>query len=314
MAAAQQLHKANCDSVSCYIRTGSASLAVRLHAAISAWDSLLFNFEGAKSCVFLSIFTFSRCAKKTAPLSTRLWYFHKLHTRSACCRKTMASPSPFSSEGQSTVGGHSPLETHSNLEVGTEYTENQRHPLPEFHQQAPQYQQATFPAPDSKYAGPATSDGKEHVPNADAGGSGRICGLKKKFFFILLAVAALMAVGLAVGLGVGLTMRSGGGSSNNGGSNDGNSTDGNSKDGPSNPLRSTSKISAASFTDEYSNTNTIVVYQREDRSIYMSTFNSSKEGWTVSPVVDGSSGISLDTVRGDTGLAVDVYQLESKVT
>lgn len=226
----------------------------------------------------------------------------------------MASPSAFSSEGASTVGqntleGRSMLEGHSTLEVASQYAEHQQHSLPEFQPDAPQYQEQTPVDYGAKYAAPPAPDGKEH--NTEDGRSGRICGLKKKFFFALVAIAALLVIGLAVGLGVGLTQGSGGDSSKGDGSG---SDDSNPSDNlASNALRSTSHIAASSFDDEYGNENYIVLYQRENRAIYMSTYNSSKEEWIVSPVVNGTNGPRLDTIRGDTSLGLNVYYSNSTV-
>ncbi|KAH7155844.1 hypothetical protein B0J13DRAFT_415722, partial [Dactylonectria estremocensis] len=66
-------------------------------------------------------------------------------------------------------------------------------------------------------------------------------------------------------------------------------------------------MASANFTDEFGHSNFLVVYQLKSLAIYMSAYNSSEDAWIVSPVVDGTNGISLDSVRNGTSLALDVY-------
>lgn len=178
--------------------------------------------------------------------------------------------------------------------------------------------------------------------------SRRICGLRRSVFIALIVATVLIAIGAGVGIAVGF-MRS---STNDASSkpqneNSASSTpsDSSASTTSSTPsassasttsstsstsstsatssisdiktstaLLKTTKLGAANFTDEFGNDNYLVIYQRQDRSIYMSAFNSSEDKWIVSPVVDGTNGISLDLVRNGTGLGLDVYYQNETVS
>ena len=51
----------------------------------------------------------------------------------------------------------------------------------------------------------------------------------------------------------------------------------------------------------------IIAYQLANRAIYISIYNTSHGEWVVSPVVDGSTDVSLDDVMDGTSLGIDVY-------
>lgn len=136
---------------------------------------------------------------------------------------------------------------------------------------------------------------------ATAAAEPRIWGLKRKTFWISLGVGALVIVAIIVGVVAGLLApRS---SSSTSGDSEG-STGSNSS---STALLVNTKLASANFTDGQGNNNYLVVYQLNNRAIYLSAWNSSNEKWVVSPIIDGTTSISLDDVQEQTGLGLDVY-------
>ncbi|KAK7749139.1 hypothetical protein SLS62_008427 [Diatrype stigma] len=130
---------------------------------------------------------------------------------------------------------------------------------------------------------------------AAAAGGPRILGLRRKTFWILVAVGAVIIVAVVVGVAAGLLIPRG--SSANASDSDVNAT----------VLLSNTKLASANFTDAQNNDNYIVVYQLQNRAIYLSAYNSSTNKWVVSPVIDNTTSISVDTVQEETGLGLDVY-------
>ncbi|KAI1341584.1 hypothetical protein F5Y15DRAFT_414107 [Xylariaceae sp. FL0016] len=136
----------------------------------------------------------------------------------------------------------------------------------------------------------------------------KICGLKRKHFWIALAIATVLIIAIIVGVVVGVVVtRSGSGDGSSSGSDsnsNGNSTANATTDGKA--LYSNTQLASANFTDEYGYDNYLLVYQLNDLSIYMSAYNSSGAKWTVSPVVNGSD----NEVKQGTALALDVNRVD----
>ncbi|KAI0475546.1 hypothetical protein GGR56DRAFT_675666 [Xylariaceae sp. FL0804] len=132
----------------------------------------------------------------------------------------------------------------------------------------------------------------------------RIFGFPRRPAWVALVAAVLVIVGIAVGVSVGLTTS--GGSSSTGTSSTGNNTNG-TADNIGMPLSAKTKIAATNYTDPSGNENYFIFYQLENKAIYMSAWNSSYQEWIVSPVVDGSTDVSLENVLDGTSLAVDFY-------
>ncbi|KAI0119907.1 hypothetical protein GGR51DRAFT_553942 [Nemania sp. FL0031] len=163
-------------------------------------------------------------------------------------------------------------------------------------------------------------------PQPATGADGtKICGIRRRYFWIALGVAVLVVIGVVVGAVVG-SMKNGttdsasspsadqgGGdtSSNNGtGSTGDNGSTGSSKL----TLYEDTQLASANFTDAYGNDNFLLVYQLSDASICMSAFNSSQNSWVVSTVINGTEGIKLGSSlalntfwQGTNSPDVDLY-------
>ncbi|KZL64084.1 fungal fucose-specific lectin protein [Colletotrichum incanum] len=135
---------------------------------------------------------------------------------------------------------------------------------------------------------------------------GTICGIRKKVFWILLAVALLIVVGAAVGGGIGGAMSaqnssqqsssSSGGSSDSGSGSGSSSGNGNSdssgdnsgdNNGDSNnsttsdmDILPSTNLGAINFTDAYGHVNHLVFYQLRSKNLMMSSWNSSTNVWS----------------------------------
>ncbi|KAI0024068.1 hypothetical protein F4780DRAFT_689977 [Xylariomycetidae sp. FL0641] len=137
------------------------------------------------------------------------------------------------------------------------------------------------------------------------GTSPMICGVKRGTFWIVLAVALVVIIGIAVGVPVGLM--SGDTQSVNVQSTSGSNSDsGTSSSGTTsaeNPLHSQTQLASTNFTDAYGYDNYLLAYQLEDGSVYMSAWNSSKSKWIASRVVDNSEA----SVANGTSLSLDVF-------
>ncbi|KAK6206943.1 hypothetical protein QIS74_13431 [Colletotrichum tabaci] len=144
----------------------------------------------------------------------------------------------------------------------------------------------------------------------EAPASGTICGMRKKVFWIVLAVALLIVIGAAVGGGVGAAMSaqkssqqsssSSGGSSGNGssssgsgsgsgsGDSSGDSSDDSSGDANNSTTTTTSdmdilpstNLGAVNFTDAYGHVNHLVFYQLRSKNLMMSSWNESTKVWS----------------------------------
>ncbi|KAF2141132.1 uncharacterized protein K452DRAFT_299171 [Aplosporella prunicola CBS 121167] len=110
-----------------------------------------------------------------------------------------------------------------------------------------------------------------------------ICGLRKRFFWILVVAAILVIIGVAVGAGVGATR----GKSSASSSNNGNSTS-NGGNGTA-PYRrgfvSTSYLGAANYTDSAGIEHSQLYYQDNSLQIWYSDWNSSTDKWSFYEVV-----------------------------
>ncbi|KAK7430900.1 hypothetical protein QQZ08_002428 [Neonectria magnoliae] len=195
---------------------------------------------------------------------------------------------------------YSTLELDTNAHSSHRFFENNPQQFPEVNRHATtdrDYPEVAHPYPIPKYDPP-------YVPPPE---EPRICGLRRKTFFIVLGVVLVVAGAVIAGVVVGVTKK-GGNSSTPSDSNDNRSgrPSHDTKDNKTGILPDTN-IAATNFTDDYGYSNYIILYQLRNLAIYMSAYNSSEKAWIVSPVVDGSNGVSLDTVRNGTNLAIDVY-------
>lgn len=117
----------------------------------------------------------------------------------------------------------------------------------------------------------------------------RICGLRKRSFWAVIAVAVVVVVAVAVGAGVGVSQ----------------SDSRNSEDDRS--LLRTSKLAAVNFTSNGVDFN-CVYYQLRSGEIHLSVWNSSSSAWATFPVVtDGN-----DVLRR-TPIAADIQWKSSNV-
>ncbi|KAI1638763.1 hypothetical protein F4809DRAFT_232884 [Biscogniauxia mediterranea] len=134
-----------------------------------------------------------------------------------------------------------------------------------------------------------------------------ICGLGRKIFWIVLAVAIVAVVGFIVGVTTGILLKRSPDRAEDGGT--ANSTTA----GNDTSLSPRSRLAATNFTDGLGNENYIVVYQLSNKAIYMSTWNSSHRQWVISPVVDGTgkNGVSLDEILDGTSIGLDIYRLSA---
>ncbi|KAI1423034.1 hypothetical protein F5Y12DRAFT_759853, partial [Xylaria sp. FL1777] len=137
-----------------------------------------------------------------------------------------------------------------------------------------------------------------------AGGGGekvsKICGLPRKYFWLALGAAIILAiVAIVVGAVVG-TMKNHAAVSSPAG--DGQENTGNSTGSTKTELFEDTRLASANFTDAYGNDNFLLVYQLSDASIRLSAFNSSSNAWVASTVINGTNGVKLGT-----SLAIDTF-------
>ncbi|XDG05327.1 hypothetical protein ABKA04_004942 [Annulohypoxylon sp. FPYF3050] len=130
----------------------------------------------------------------------------------------------------------------------------------------------------------------------------KICGIKPKFFWTLL-VAVILVIGIVVGVtaGVVVTRQNKADSSTSTDDSSDSTTD-------ATGLYASTSLATANFTDGLGNENYLVVYQLNNKAIYMSAWNSSQKTWVVSPIVDGNTNnLGLDSVKKGTALSIDVF-------
>ncbi|KAK2011888.1 hypothetical protein LZ32DRAFT_532973 [Colletotrichum eremochloae] len=147
---------------------------------------------------------------------------------------------------------------------------------------------------------------------------GTICGIRKKVFWIVLAVALVIVIGAAVGGGIGGAMSaqnssqqpssasddpsdSGSGSGSGSGNGSGNGSGSGDSNGDSNnsttsdmDILPTTNLGALNFTDAYGYVNHLVFYQARSNNLMMSSWNSSTKVWS-SSVANKESNVKPGT-------------------
>ncbi|KAF7548013.1 hypothetical protein G7Z17_g7349 [Cylindrodendrum hubeiense] len=199
---------------------------------------------------------------------------------------------------------YSTLELDLNVHGSHRFVENQPQHPPEVNRNA------TTDLDYPELAHPDMAHPKPEAAHADTGDKSRICGLRRKIFFAILLAAIIVVAAIVAGVAVAVTKKSNDKSSDDSSSDtsgDSSSKPAGESKGDGTAILTDTDMAAANFTDEFGYDNYLVVYQLQNLAIYMSAYNSSEDKWIVSPVVDGTNGISLDTVRNGTDLALDVY-------
>lgn len=161
------------------------------------------------------------------------------------------------------------------------------------------------------YPGADNHDGGGGATGAAAGS--KIWGLKRRTFWILVGAGAVIIIAIIVGVVAGLLAPRSGSSTSTDDSDSSTGSDNSSSTSETAILPNT-KLASANFTDGLDNENYLVVYQVQNRAIYISAYNSSTDKWVVSPIIDGSTSVSLDDVQEETGLGLDVYYHDSSVS
>lgn len=139
----------------------------------------------------------------------------------------------------------------------------------------------------------------------------RICGMKRKVFWGVLIGAIILIVAIVVGVTAGVvTTRKAVDAADSDSSSGSNGSAGSTSNETA--LYANTNIATANFTDGLGNENYLVVYQLNNKAIYMSAWNSSNKEWVVSAVVDGNTNnLGLDSVREGTALAIDVFAYDN---
>ncbi|KAI1252752.1 hypothetical protein MGN70_004957 [Eutypa lata] len=158
------------------------------------------------------------------------------------------------------------------------------------------------------YPGADNHDGGGGATGAAAGS--KIWGLKRRTFWILVGAGVVIIIAIIVGVVAGLLAPRSGSSTSTDDSDSSTGSD-NSSSTSETAILSNTKLASANFTDGLDNENYLVVYQVQNRAIYISAYNSSTDKWVVSPIIDGSTSVSLDDVQEETGLGLDVYYHDS---
>ncbi|KAI5863842.1 hypothetical protein GGS23DRAFT_604819 [Durotheca rogersii] len=139
----------------------------------------------------------------------------------------------------------------------------------------------------------------------------RICGVRRKVFWGLLAAAIVLIVGIVVGVTAGVVVNQNKDSGSSIGSGNGSNESGAAEEDPL-ALFPDTRIATANFTDGLGNENYLVAFQLNNRGIYISSWNSSEGRWIVSPVVDGNTNnLSFNDVRRGTALSLDVFRYDT---
>ena len=162
---------------------------------------------------------------------------------------------------------------------------------------------------------PEVADGSKTAGAGAAAGAGgsqgaKICGLPRKWFWLALVGAVLVVIAVVVGAVVG-TMSSGSKDSasqsseppnDSNGDGNGNAGQGSSGSGKAGVYEQ-SRLASANFTDAYGNDNYLVVYQLKDATLRLSAFNSSKNEWIGSNIINGTN----NPILLGTSLAIDTF-------
>lgn len=168
-------------------------------------------------------------------------------------------------------------------------------------------------APNGDYTGYQEHQDAQH-PVAPAPAERRIWGLKRRTFFISLALISLVVIGAVVGGAVGGTVgkkngetksgssaggSSGGGSGSGGGSSSGNTTTANNS-----PVLTDSRISAINWTDSSNVEYNAVFWQAKTNDLMMSLWDSNSTSWDQVNITDKMGDTSLNiTAMPGTPLA-----------
>ncbi|KAI0205393.1 hypothetical protein F4808DRAFT_282988 [Astrocystis sublimbata] len=160
---------------------------------------------------------------------------------------------------------------------------------------------------------PEVTGGGNSIAAAGAGAgdskAGKICGLRRRYFWIALGVAIVAVIAIIIGAAVGATAKNGSNSSDDKGDGQG-ANNGTRTDNGTGPARLTlyneTRLASANFTDAYGNDNFLIVYQLSDASISLSAFNTSMNKWVASTVANGTEGIKLGT-----SLSLDTFWRDS---
>ncbi|KAI1372055.1 hypothetical protein F4677DRAFT_449713 [Hypoxylon crocopeplum] len=135
----------------------------------------------------------------------------------------------------------------------------------------------------------------------------RICGMKRKIFWIVLVAAIVIVVGIVAGVTAGVVTSKNYNSSSAADSSSGGNDSANQTTNAT-ALFARTSLATANFTDEFGYENYLVAYQLNNKAIYLSAWNASQKSWVVSPIVDGkTNNLGLDSVRKETALALDVF-------
>lgn len=132
----------------------------------------------------------------------------------------------------------------------------------------------------------------------------RIFGLRRRAFWIVLAIVLIVVIATAVGGGVGGTLANRHNDDSDASSNGGSS--GSLVDAMS-ILPSTS-LAAVNFTDQYGYDNLLVFYQLRSLALAQSAFNSSTGRWSTSLVNNNT-----DAIKNGTALSASIFWRSKEV-
>ncbi|KAB5562994.1 hypothetical protein GE09DRAFT_766860 [Coniochaeta sp. 2T2.1] len=156
---------------------------------------------------------------------------------------------------------------------------------------------AGAPAPKGDYGGYGEHQHSQH-PIVPAPEERRIWGLKRKTFFIVLAIALVVIIGAVVGGAVGGTVGKNnekqgsttdpgkGGGSGGGGSSPGNVTN-------NSPVLSSSKLSAVNWTDSSNIEYNAVFWQAKTNDLMLSLWDSQGKSWSKVNITEKMTDVSV---------------------
>lgn len=129
--------------------------------------------------------------------------------------------------------------------------------------------------------------------------------MRKKIFWILLAVALFIVIGVAVGVGVGVSVSR----KNNSSSSESTTTTTPYKQG----VASYSQLAANNYTDADGVVHSQVYYQDNSKAIWMADFNNATEEWYLSEVVAQNNNSDMTPRRGSPIAAGNYWRNETEV-